>query len=97
VLFDLLRNEYEVFYWKSKKAFEVDFVVHFKKKISHAIQVCFYLSNENRDREIRGLIAAANEIEAEKLFIITHEQDDLINFENNKIIVISYLNWLLNY
>ncbi|MEA3318212.1 MAG: ATP-binding protein, partial [Bacteroidota bacterium] len=41
VLFDLLRNEYEVFYWKSKKAFEVDFVVHFKKKISHAIQVCF--------------------------------------------------------
>ena len=97
VLFDLLRNEHEVFYWKSKKKYEIDFVVYYKKQITQAIQVCYYLSNENRDREIRGLIAAADELNTENLLIITHEQNDSISFENNKITVISYLNWLLNY
>ncbi len=95
VLLDLLRNNHEVYYWKSKKGFEVDFVVSKKRQIVKAIQVCYYLSNENRDREVRALLAAANEIGAKSLQIITYEQNEEIKTESVSIEVISYLHWLM--
>ncbi len=95
VLLDLFRNSKEVYYWKSKKAYEVDFVVHEKKRITHAIQVCYHLSNENQEREIRSLIAAADELKPKEFLIITMNQNNTINTHNIKITVISYINWIV--
>ena len=95
VLLDLLRNYDDIFYWKSKKGYEVDFVINRKKQIVCAIQVSYNLTIENRDREIRALIAASKEINAEKLQIITYDQNEIIQLESNIIEVVSYLNWLL--
>ena len=95
VLLDLLRNNNDVYYWKSKKGFEIDFVINKKRQIVKAIQVCYYLSNENRDREVRALLAAANEIGAKSLQIITYEQNEEIKTESVSIEVISYLHWLM--
>ena len=95
VLLDMLRNNNDVYYWKSKKGFEVDFVINKKKQIVTAIQVCYYLSNENRDREVRALLAAANELDAQELQIITYEQNEVMKTESKSIEVISYLHWLM--
>ena len=95
VLLDLLRHSNDIFYWKSKKGFEVDFVINKKGQIVTAIQVCYDLSVENRDREIRALTAAAGELHVSKLLIITYDQDEVIKTENNTIKVVSYLHWLV--
>ena len=109
VLLDLLRQSEDVYYWRSAKGHEVDFVIQNKKKISQAIQVCYHLNTENTDREIRSLIAAREEIDAIELIIITREQNKIIriseediknqkyHFGANKpvnIKVIPYLEWL---
>lgn len=110
VLIDLLRQEKEVYYWKSSKGLEVDFVVQEKKNISQAIQVCYHLNNENTEREVRSLIAANEELDASELLIISREQNRTIHiskedienkrtdFEVGKpltIQLVSYLEWLL--
>lgn len=95
VLLDLFRNSKEVYYWKSKKGYEVDFVIHEKKQIAHAIQVCYHLSNENQEREVRGLIAAADELKPKEFLIITMNQNDTIHTHNINITIISYINWII--
>lgn len=95
VLLDLFRNSKEVYYWKSKKGYEVDFVIHEKKQITHAIQVCYHLSNENQEREVRGLITSADELKPKEFLIITMNQNDTINTHNIKIVIISYINWIM--
>lgn len=96
VLVDLLRQEKEVYYWKSSKGLEVDFVIQEKKKISQAFQVCYHLNTENTEREVRSLIAAQDEIHASELIIISREQNKTITYNAIQIKVISYLNWLLD-
>ena len=95
VLLDLLRNYDDIFYWKSKKGYEVDFVINRKKQIVSAIQVSYNLTVANRNREIRALIAAAEEINAKKLLIITYDQNEVIQSGSIIIKVVSYLNWVL--
>lgn len=110
VLIDLLRQERDIYYWKSVKGLEVDFIVYDKKHITKAIQVCYHLNTENMEREIRSLIKAREEINAKELIIITREQDKIIRIskadieeqinhfgakEPLSINVVSYLSWLL--
>lgn len=96
VLLDLLRNEHDVFYWKSAKGYEVDFLIYKKHQITVALQVCYYLTNENKDREIRGLMAAASELKAHELIVVTYQQDDTLQIDGVVIKTISYLKWVLN-
>lgn len=97
VLHELLRHEYDVYYWLSKNGKEIDFVVQYKKQITMAIQVCYNLTNENRDRELRSLVAASQEIEAQELFVITKEQDFEVTYEEHAIKVVSLLNWFISF
>ena len=109
VFIDLLRKGKDVYYWKSKKGNEVDFVVFNEKNIVSAVQVCFNLTLENMEREVKGLVSARDEIAAQQLTLVTMEQNRTIRIEqedidNSKnhfgantpvsIRVVSYLNWL---
>src|SRR3989338_10639574 len=52
-----LRKKYkDIFYFQEKN--ECDFVIKEKDKITKAIQVCFDLNEDNKDREINGLLEA---------------------------------------
>ncbi len=85
-----LRKKYKgIYYFKENK--ECDFLVREKGKITQAIQVCYKLDGDNKDREINGLKEAMNKFNLKKGTIITFNQQD--KFEN--IEVMPAWKWLL--
>jgi hypothetical protein len=67
-----------IFYWKSKKGQEVDFIVRKGSKISAAIQVTHSLSNVKvNEREIQSLLQAKKELNPEHLIILTEDEEGL--------------------
>jgi len=89
VFLELKRRGKEIYYWKSKKGREVDFVIKKGGKIEEAIQVCFSLSNEEtKKREIEGLLESKEQLKPDKFIIITDDEDreERINRMNIKII-----------
>jgi len=76
VFVELMRRGEEIYYWKSTRGKEVDFVCRMGKDVKTAIQVCFDLSNaETRSRELEGLNAAREELGAERLLILTEDEE----------------------
>ncbi|MFH1978012.1 MAG: ATP-binding protein [Candidatus Aenigmatarchaeota archaeon] len=75
IIFLELRRRYkEIFYFKGKK--ECDFLVKEKGKLKEAIQVCYELTEENKERELSGLQEAMEKLKINKGTIITLNQDD---------------------
>jgi uncharacterized protein len=76
VYLELLRRRKEPYYWKSKKGREVDFVIKKGLHIVEAIQVCFSLEDAGtRQREIEALRGARDELKAERLTVITDDEE----------------------
>ena len=93
VFLGLRRNFKEVFYFQEKN--ECDFVIKEKEKITKAIQVCFDLNEDNKNREINGLVVALKEFKLKEGFILTFNQTDEFLIEGKKIIVKPAWKWLL--
>jgi predicted AAA+ superfamily ATPase len=95
---ELLRRKGEIYYWKSKKGKEVDFIVKEGMKITQAIQVCVSLADKKaREREIHALIDAQNELKPESLTIITDDEEDSFRSENAVIKIVPLWKWLLQF
>lgn len=94
LVFLVLRRSYkDIFYFQGKN--ECDFVVKEKDKITHAVQVCFNLKEENQDREIKGLTEALKEFKLKHGLILTYNQDDEFKIEDKIIKVVPVWKWLL--
>lgn len=93
VFLGLRRKFKDIFYYQEKN--ECDFVIKEKEKITGAIQVCFDFNEETKDREIKGLIAAAKEFNLKEGLILTYNQEDNFFIEGKKIIVKPVWKWLL--
>jgi hypothetical protein len=80
VFTELLKKYNHIYYFKDKKNYECDFIVSENQSVKQAIQVTHSMSEKNRDREIRGLIAALKKFNLKKGFIITtaNKQQELI-------------------
>ena len=62
-----------LFYYKSQKQEEVDFVVQENRQIAKLIQVCYAVSEPKvMDREIRSLLKASAELKCDRLLVITN-------------------------
>ncbi|MBU1200892.1 MAG: ATP-binding protein [Nanoarchaeota archaeon] len=88
VFLHLKRKYKEVYYFKNKN--ECDFLVKEKGRITQAIQVCYKLDEDNKEREINGLKEAMNNFQLKKGLIITFNQDD--TFKN--IQAVSAWKWM---
>ena len=64
VFLELYRKGRRVFYNRDK--FECDFLVQEKNKIVNCVQVCYELNDDNKDREINGLIEAMKKFKLKK-------------------------------
>lgn len=93
VFLELRRHFKEIFYFQDKN--ECDFIIKEREKITEAIQVCFDFNEENKEREISGLVSAMNEFKLKEGLILTNNQDDEFILEDKKIIVKSVWKWLL--
>ncbi|MCF8297739.1 MAG: ATP-binding protein [Saprospiraceae bacterium] len=75
-VFLMLKNVYsDILYYKDESS-ECDFLVRKANKIVLAVQVCWHLTSENLERELKGLKNAMRTCSVKNGFIITMEQDE---------------------
>ncbi len=97
-----MRRNKELYYWKSKKGKEVDFIIKEGLHITEAIQVCFSLEDERtRQREIQALTEVKDELRAERLMVITDDEESTVPIElprgQGEINIIPLWKWLLQF
>jgi predicted AAA+ superfamily ATPase len=93
VALELYRGQEETFYFKERS--ECDFVVKKGRRPAEAIQVCWELNDRNRDRELSGLLEAADALGVGKAYILTHNQERVIRHKRRRIEVVPTWRWLL--
>jgi len=86
-------NKGEIFYYEEDG--ECDFIVQERTKIKKAIQVTESLSQNNREREVKGIIEALNNFNLEKGLILTEDSYDTIKKDGKTIEVKPVWHWLL--
>lgn len=92
VFIHLKRQGKEIYYWKNK--YECDFLVKEGTKIREGIQVCYELS-ENKDRKVKGLIEAMDNLKFREGLIITRDEEGEEKVNGKKIKIIPLWKWLL--
>jgi hypothetical protein len=93
VLIELLRRGASVYFFKNPK--ECDFITEERGTITGAIQVCYELSRENRDREIGGLAGAMEVHGLSTGTILTYHQEETIRRGDATIQVMPAWKWLM--
>ncbi|MCX6803922.1 MAG: DUF4143 domain-containing protein [Candidatus Diapherotrites archaeon] len=82
----------EFYYYTSKNNAEADFVIPKEKQ---AIQVCYNLNDKNKEREIKGLLGAMQELKTKTGLLLTLDQEQEIKEKDSTIIVKPVWQWLL--
>jgi uncharacterized protein len=94
---ELLRNNKEVYYWKSKSGKEIDFLVREGTNISSAIQVSFSISDKKtRERELSAVSECIDMFKPKSLLLITENEEGEEKIKNSKIKIIPLWKWLLS-
>ena len=93
VFLQLLQQGNEVFYGKDKN--ECDFLVRKGKESIEAIQVCYTLNDEVKEREIRGLMEAIQKFKLKSGFIITEDHEVQEKHKGKTVKFIPLWKWLL--
>jgi uncharacterized protein len=91
VFLGLRRTGKDIFYFKGDK--ECDFLVKEENKITQAIQVCSNLTEENKNREINGLIEAIEAFDLAEGLILTINQQDTLKLSGKTINIIPAWRW----
>lgn len=94
---DYFSPKSDIYYWQDYSGREVDFVVKNGNKITQLIQVCQNLENiEAKEREIKSLLKASEELHCNNLLIITSEKEDIQKIGNKKIVIAPLWKWLFD-
>jgi len=93
LVFTELKNTTDIFYYLEK--FECDFVVTENNKVTEAVQVCWNLTQTNKERELNGLLEAMNKLKLKTGLILTNDQEEEIELDGKIIIVKPVWKWLL--
>ena len=72
-----------------------DFLALSGGRVSAAIQACYELTEENRKREIGGLLAAMEAFNLEEGSIVTHSKNETLKIRGFKINTITAWQWIL--
>ncbi len=94
VFINLRKKHRDIFYFKEKN--ECDFVIKNGAKISQAAQVCYILNEDNKERELNGLVEAMEKFNLREGLILTYNQEDEIKLKDRKIKVLPVFRWLLS-
>ena len=93
VAIELFRRGIETYYFKDRK--ECDFIIKQGQSPTHAIQVCWELTNRNEKREIAGLRDACNTLGLTSGIILTYVEEEEREEDGLKISVLPVWKWLL--
>ncbi len=93
VFLHLRRQTKDIYYFKEKQ--EVDFYAKINAG-SYLINVSYKIDDPvTRKREIDGLVEAMNYFKLSKAYLITSQEDQIIEIEDKKIFIIPLFKWLL--
>ncbi|MEM2154134.1 MAG: ATP-binding protein [Nitrososphaeria archaeon] len=91
---NLVPNE-NIFYWRSNRGDEIDFVIKKDAQIEELIQVTYASGKDEIERrEIEALIKASAELICNNLLVITWNYEDELVFDNIKIKFLPLWKWL---
>jgi predicted AAA+ superfamily ATPase len=94
IFIELKRRQKEVFFYKTKENYEVDFLLH--ENPVQLIQVTYsMLDTETAQREKRALFSAMKELNVKQSLIITYNEYDTIKKKEFTINVVPVWRWLL--
>lgn len=92
-VFNALTNRGKIFYYSGIK--ECDFLVTTNNLVTEAVQVCWNITETNRDRELNGLLEAMEKFKLKKGLILTNDQEEEIKVGDKLIIMAPIWKWLL--
>jgi predicted AAA+ superfamily ATPase len=99
VFLELKRRYEELYYFKTKQDYEIDFLVKQKEEVTHLIQVSLTLQEaKTKKRELRALSKASIELvhsKAIKLLLITMDESSTELIDGVEVEVVNILEWLL--
>jgi predicted AAA+ superfamily ATPase len=93
VFIELLRRKAPVYFFKNTG--ECDFVTEDLGKVTTALQVCYELSQKNRERELDGLTGAMLTLGIKNGIILTYHQEETIVHNGFSLQVLPVWRWLL--
>jgi len=93
VYWHIRRSATEVYYFDEGHG-ECDFVFKDNDNRFHAVQVCWHLDDENRDREMKGLLAALRRFGLKSGTIVTLDQSDFAVEDGCDIHIVSAADYL---
>jgi len=97
VFLELKRKNEDIFYWKSKRGREVDFIIKKGLKIEKAIQVTVSVSDQKvKDREIKALTDAKYELNPEHFIILTEDEEGVETVADNEVKIIPLWKWFIS-
>lgn len=89
----LRRSHREIYYFRERG--ECDFLIKEGNALSEAIQVTYELNEDNKDREINGLLEALSKFDLVGGLILTHSQEDRFTIDGREITVLPVWKWML--
>ncbi|MFQ6052153.1 MAG: AAA family ATPase [Candidatus Hydrothermarchaeota archaeon] len=96
IFLELLRREKEVYYWKAKNGYEVDFVIMEDLKVKELVQVVWDISDKKSlRREERALLKAMEEFKLRKGLILTKDYNTRKEVKNKEILYKPAWLWML--
>lgn len=95
VFIELRRRVKNIWYY-AEAAFECDFLYGHDVAPEYAVQVCYVLTNENREREVRGLVETSKKFGGLRPLIVTFNQRDKISYGGMIIDVIPAVEFFCN-
>lgn len=96
VFLELLRREKEIYYWKTRNGYEVDFVIMENLKVKELVQVAWDVSDEKSlKREERALLKAMEEFGLDKGLILTKDYSERKEVKSNEILYKPAWLWML--
>lgn len=94
VFLEFKRNKKEIYYFHGKQ--ECDFIIKKNLKINQAVQVVAELNEDNKKRELKGLLEAMQVNKLKEGLILTENQEKEFKIDNNKITIMPVYKWLIN-
>lgn len=95
VFLELRRRGLQIYYYKTKRGYEVDFLVSGNDSLS-LIQVCHDPANvETFDREKRVLLSGMKELGLSTGVILTNDTKNILTIKNHTIKLLPVREWLL--
>ncbi|MFH0807680.1 MAG: ATP-binding protein [Elusimicrobiota bacterium] len=93
VFLNLRKNNREVYYFSEIN--ECDFIVKDYKGLFTSFQVTHELSDNNRARELDGLVSACERLKLKEGLLLTSGQEDSITYKKHKVKILPVWKWLI--